>query len=58
MVAVLPAIVSVPSRSLFPVLALVLKVTVPFPLPLAPDVTTIQAALLDAVRNRLLGSSA
>jgi hypothetical protein len=46
-----PAIVIVPSRAA-PVFALTLKVTVPFPLPLAPEVTTIHDALLTAVHEQ------
>ena len=47
-VNVSPAIVSVPMRAL-PVLEATLKPTLPFPFPLAPAVTVIHGALLDAV---------
>ena len=49
-VTVLPATVSVPTRWAVDVFAVALKVTVPFPLPLAPPVTLSQAALLVAVQ--------
>ena len=45
----LPAIVSVPVRALAAVFAAALKVTEPFPLPVAPAVTVIHDALLEAV---------
>jgi hypothetical protein len=48
-VTVCPAIVSVPVRADVPVFAVVLYVTVPLPVPLAPAVTVIQVALLVAV---------
>jgi len=48
-VNVCPAIVNVPARAVLPPLAAMLKVTVPLPLPLAPLVSEIQAALLRAV---------
>jgi hypothetical protein len=48
-VAVLPATVSVPLRS-FPVFGATLKVTVPLPVPLAPEVMVIHEALLLAVQ--------
>ena len=47
---VLPAIVSVPVRCL-PLFADTLKVTLPLPVPLAADVTTIQASSLLAVHE-------
>ena len=47
-VKVCPAIVSVPLRAL-PVLAATLKPTVPFPLPLVPEVIVSHDALLLAV---------
>jgi hypothetical protein len=47
-VNVWPAIVSVPLRAA-PVLAVTLNSTDPLPLPLAPDVTLIHGALVDAV---------
>ena len=49
-VKVCPAIVIVPVREVVPVLAATLKLTVPLPLPFAPAVTVIQAALLAAVQ--------
>ncbi len=49
-VTVCPATVSVPTRWAVDVFAVALKVTVPFPLPLAPPVTLSQAALLVAVQ--------
>ena len=52
-VAVLPAMVSVPLRSLPSFLA-TLIVTVPFPTPLAPDVTVSHDALLAAVHAHVL----
>jgi hypothetical protein len=48
-VTVWPATVSVPVRELVDVFAATLKLTVPLPLPLAPAVTVIHAALLVAV---------
>lgn len=48
-VKVFPAMVSVPLRLVVPVLAATLKVTVPPPVPAAPAVTVIHAALLTAV---------
>jgi hypothetical protein len=48
-VKVCPAIESVPVRAAVPVLADALNPTVPVPLPLAPDVTVNQDALLFAV---------
>ncbi len=48
-VNVRPAIVSVPVRVELPVLGATLKLTFPFPLPLAPEVTVIHDALLVAV---------
>lgn len=48
-VNVSPAIVSVPVRAA-PVLAATLKLTDPFPLPLAPDVIAIHSTLLLAVQ--------
>jgi hypothetical protein len=52
---VLPAIVSVPVR-LVPVFAATPKVTVPFPVPAAPAVTVIHAALLTAVHTQPAGA--
>jgi hypothetical protein len=49
MLAVLPATVSEPWRSLLLLFAVYLKVTVPLPVPLAPEVTAIHESLLDAV---------
>ena len=46
---VAPAIVSVPDRVLAAVLAATLNPTLPGPVPVAPLVTVIQAALLAAV---------
>ena len=46
---VVPAIVSVPERLAAPVFAATLKDMVPGPVPLAPPVTEIHAALLAAV---------
>ena len=46
---VAPAIVSVPERLVVAVLAATLKEVVPGPVPLAPPVTVIHAALLAAV---------
>jgi hypothetical protein len=48
-VNVCPAMVSVPVRAA-PVLAAMAKLTVPLPVPLAPDVIVIHAALLAAVQ--------
>ena len=48
-VTVCPATVSVPDRAAPPVFAATEYVTVPFPLPLAPDVTVMNEALLVAV---------
>ena len=48
-VNVRPAMVSVPVRVELPVLGATLKLTFPFPLPLAPEVTVIHDALLVAV---------
>ena len=48
-VTVWPATVRVPTRWAVDVFAVALKVTVPFPLPLAPPVTVSQPALLVAV---------
>ena len=49
-VTVCPATVSVPTRCAVDVFAVALKVTVPFPLPLAPPLTLSQPALLVAVQ--------
>jgi hypothetical protein len=49
-VNVLPATVNVPVREPVPVLVATLKVTGPFPLPLAPALMVIHAALLEAVQ--------
>ena len=49
-VNVRPAIVSVPIRDA-PVLAATLNATVPFPLPVAPEVIDNHASLLDAVQG-------
>jgi hypothetical protein len=49
-VKVFPAIVTVPVRSFLPGGAVALYATVPLPVPLAPDVTVIQSALLLAVQ--------
>ncbi len=49
-VTVWPATVSVPTRWAVDVLAVAVKVTVPFPVPLAPPVTLSQAALLVAAQ--------
>ena len=49
-VTVWPATVSVPVRAAVPVFAAIEKVTLPFPLPLAPDVIVSQASLLVAVQ--------
>jgi hypothetical protein len=51
-VKVCPAAVSVPLRAA-PVLAAIEKPTVPFPVPLAPDVTVIKLALLVAVQPQV-----
>jgi hypothetical protein len=48
-VKVRPAIVSVPVRDVVPVWAATVKLTVPLPVPLAPEVTEIQATLLVVV---------
>ena len=48
-VNVLPAIVSVPVRPVVDVFAADVKLTVPLPVPAAPAVTVIHAALLTAV---------
>ena len=53
-VNVWPAMVNVPVRELEPVLAATEKVTVPLPVPLAPDVIVIQVALLVAVQGQPL----
>jgi len=51
MVKVEPAIVSVPARLVVPVWAATLNATVPDPVPAAPAVTVIHAALLTAVHT-------
>ena len=51
MVKVDPAIVSVPTRFVVPVWAATLNATVPDPVPAAPAVTVIHAALLTAVHT-------
>ena len=51
-VKVLPAIVRVPVRLVVPVFAAAAMVTVPFPVPAAPAVTVIHAALLTAVHTQ------
>jgi hypothetical protein len=48
-VNVRPAIVTVPVRWVVPVFAAIEYATVPEPLPLAPEVTVIQEAELEAV---------
>ena len=50
-VKVLPPTVKVPVREVVTLLALTLYPTLPLPLPLAPDVTVIQEALLVAVHE-------
>ncbi len=55
-VTVCPATVSVPVRSAVDVFAVALKVTVPFPLPLAPLLMVSQAALLAAVQAHPLAA--
>ena len=47
---VCPAIVTVPERVVATVFAATLKLTLPLPDPLAPAVTVIHAALLEAVQ--------
>jgi len=54
-VMVLPPMVSVPLRLDEELLAAIEKVTLPFPAPLAPDVTVIQFTLLTAVQAQALG---
>src|SRR5439155_7422077 len=53
-VTVCPAIVSVPVRDAEPVFAAIELLTVPFPVPLAPAVIVIHAALLVAVHVQLV----
>ena len=53
-VRVFPAIVTVPVLSFLPLGAVTLYATVPLPVPLAPDVTVIQSALLLAVQAQPL----
>ena len=53
-VKVLPAIVTVPVLSFLPEGAVTLYATLPLPLPLAPEVTVIQSALLLAVQGQPL----
>ena len=53
-VKVLPAIVTVPVLSFLPGGAATLYPTVPLPVPLAPEVTVIQSALLFAVQAQPL----
>lgn len=47
----MPATVAVPTR-LAPLLAAIVKMTLPLPVSVAPLVTDIQAALLEAVREQ------
>ncbi len=54
-VNVLPAIVSVPAREVDPLLAATVKPTLAEPVPLAPEVTAIHAALLVAVHAQPAG---
>jgi hypothetical protein len=55
-VNVLPAIVSVPVRDDVELFAAVEKLTVPFPEPVAPEVTVIQPTLLAAVQLHAAGA--
>ena len=55
-VTVCPATVSVPTRCAVDVFAVALKVTVPFPLPLAPPLIVSQALLLAAVHVQPLAA--
>ena len=56
-VKVRPAIVSVALRAAVDVLGAASNVTLPAPLPDAPDVTVSQAALLDALQEQPVGAS-
>ena len=54
-VTVCPAIVTVPPRAA-PVLAAIVSVTVPFPVPLPPELTVTNDALLVVVQLHVLGA--
>jgi hypothetical protein len=54
---VVPAIVTVPEREAVPVLAAVLRLTVPLPEPEAPAVTVIHETLLTAVHAQPVGAA-